>query len=110
MHAWTGRCRPTRSTGGAAGDRPRPGRGAPPAPGAGRTGRGDRVRLGPVEPLPEVDLGAPGELEVGPEGVLVGTGRGAVRLGNVQPAGKRMFPAAAGGRGARPQLGERVGE
>jgi methionyl-tRNA formyltransferase len=42
--------------------------------------------------------------------VLVGTGRGAVRLGDVQPAGKRMFPAADWVRGARPQLGERVGE
>ena len=53
---------------------------------------------------------APGEIEVGPEGVLVGTGRGAVRLGDVQPAGKRMFPAADWARGARPQLGERMGE
>ena len=53
---------------------------------------------------------APGELEVGPAGVLVGTGRGAVRLGEVQPAGKRMIPAADWARGARPQPGERVGE
>ena len=52
----------------------------------------------------------PASCEVGPEGVLVGTGRGAVRLGDVQPAGKRMFPAADWARGARPQLGERVGE
>jgi methionyl-tRNA formyltransferase len=85
-------------------------RGVTPAPGAWTTWRGERLRLGPVEPLPEIDLVAPGELEVGPEGVLVGTGRGAVRLGNVQPAGKRMFPAADWVRGARPQLGERVGE
>jgi methionyl-tRNA formyltransferase len=85
-------------------------RGVTPAPGAWTTWRGERLRLGPVQPLPEVDLVAPGELEVGPEGVLVGTGRGAVRLGDVQPAGKRMFPAADWLRGARPQLGERVGE
>jgi methionyl-tRNA formyltransferase len=85
-------------------------RGVTPAPGAWTTWRGERLRLGPVEPLPEVDLVAPGELEIGPEGVLVGTGRGAVRLGDVQPAGKRMFPAADWVRGARPQLGERVGE
>lgn len=85
-------------------------RGVTPAPGAWTTWRGERLRLGPVQPLPEVDLVAPGELEVGPEGVLVGTGRGAVRLGDVQPAGKRMFPAADWVRGARPQLGERVGE
>ena len=44
-----------------------------------------------------------------PDGVLVGTGRGAVRLGEVQPAGKRMFPAADWARGARPVAGERVG-
>jgi methionyl-tRNA formyltransferase len=85
-------------------------RGVTPAPGAWTTWRGERLRLGPVEPLPEIDLVAPGELEVGPEGVLVGTGRGAVRLGSVQPGGKRMFPAADWVRGARPQLGERVGE
>jgi methionyl-tRNA formyltransferase len=84
-------------------------RGVTPAPGAWTTWRGERLRLGPVEPMPEVDLVAPGELEVGPEGVVVGTGRGAVRLGDVQPAGKRMFPAADWARGARPQLGERVG-
>jgi methionyl-tRNA formyltransferase len=39
----------------------------------------------------------------------VGTGRGAVRLGDVQPAGKRMFPAVDWARGARPVPGERVG-
>ena len=85
-------------------------RGVTPAPGAWTTWRGERLRLGPVDPRPEVDLVAPGELEIGPEGVLVGTGRGAVRLGDVQPAGKRKFPAADWVRGARPQLGERVGE
>jgi methionyl-tRNA formyltransferase len=47
---------------------------------------------------------------VGPTGVLVGTGRGAVRLGEVQPAGKRMLPAPDWARGARPAPGERLGE
>jgi methionyl-tRNA formyltransferase len=85
-------------------------RGVTPAPGAWTTWRGDRLRLGPVEPL-TTSLGlAPGELSVGPTGVLVGTGRGAVRLGDVQPAGKRMLPAADWARGARPAPGERVGE
>ena len=84
-------------------------RGVTPAPGAWTTWRGERLRLGPVEPLPDVDLVAPGELGVGPEGVLVGTGRGAVRLGDVQPAGKRMVPAADWVRGARPAPGEQVG-
>jgi methionyl-tRNA formyltransferase len=85
-------------------------RGVTPAPGAWTTWRGDRLRLGPVTPLSEApaDL-APGEVAVGPDGVLVGTGRGAVRLGQVQPAGKRMLPAADWARGARPAPGERLG-
>ncbi len=84
-------------------------RGVTPAPGAWTTWRGDRLRLGPVEPVTHgPELGA-GELAVGSEGVLVGTGRGAVRLGEVQPAGKRVLPAADWARGARPGPGERVG-
>jgi methionyl-tRNA formyltransferase len=85
-------------------------RGVTPAPGAWTTWRGDRLRLGPVEPLPTSPGLAPGELAVGPTGVLVGTGRGAVRLGEVQPAGKRMLPAPDWARGARPAPGERLGE
>ncbi len=84
-------------------------RGVTPAPGAWTTWRGDRLRLGPVEPLPTAPELAPGELAVGPSGVLVGTGRGAVRLGQVQPAGKKMLPAADWARGARPAAGERLG-
>ncbi len=83
-------------------------RGVTPAPGAWTTWRDDRLRLGPVEPLVADGL-APGELRVAPDGVVVGTGRGAVRLGQVQPAGKRMLPAADWARGARPAAGERVG-
>ncbi len=85
-------------------------RGVTPAPGAWTTWRGDRLRLGPVEPLPS-SLGlAPGELSVGPTGALVGTGRGAVRLGEVQPAGKRVLTAPDWARGARPAPGERMGD
>lgn len=83
-------------------------RGVTPAPGAWTTWRGDRLRLGPVEPVAGDDLG-PGEVAARPDGVLVGTGRGAVRLGQVQPAGKRMLPAADWARGARPVPGERLG-
>jgi methionyl-tRNA formyltransferase len=39
----------------------------------------------------------------------VGTGRGAVRLGSVQPAGKTMVAAADWARGARPAPGEVLG-
>jgi methionyl-tRNA formyltransferase len=84
-------------------------RGVTPAPGAWTTWRGDRLRLGPVEPLPSSLALAPGEVSVGATGVLVGTGRGTVRLGDVQPAGKRVLPAADWARGARPAPGERVG-
>jgi methionyl-tRNA formyltransferase len=84
-------------------------RGVTPAPGAWTTWRGDRLRLGPVTPEPDVPQLAAGEVRVGASGVLVGTGRGAVRLGDVQPAGKRMFPAADWARGARPEPGERFG-
>jgi methionyl-tRNA formyltransferase len=83
-------------------------RGVTPAPGAWTTWRGERLRLGPVEPVADVEL-APGEVSVSADGVLVGTGRGAVRLGTVQPAGKRMFAAADWARGARPVAGEKVG-
>ena len=83
-------------------------RGVTPTPGAWTTWRGDRLRVGPVEPLSDVDLPV-GEVSAGPDGIVVGTGRGAVRLGDVQPAGKRMIPAADWARGARPVPGERVG-
>jgi methionyl-tRNA formyltransferase len=84
-------------------------RGVTPAPGAWTTWRGNRLRLAPVEPLASSLALGPGELSVGPTGVLVGTGHGAVRLTEVQPAGKRMLPAADWARGARPVAGERVG-
>jgi methionyl-tRNA formyltransferase len=85
-------------------------RGVTPAPGAWTTWRGDRLRLGPVDPLPGAAPPAAGELVVEPRGVLVGTGNGVVRLGDVQPAGKRLLPAADWARGARPAAGERMGE
>jgi methionyl-tRNA formyltransferase len=85
-------------------------RGVTPAPGAWTTWRGERLRLGPVEPLPSSPGLSPGELSVDGTGVLVGTGHGAVRLHEVQPAGKRMVPAADWARGARPEAGEKVGE
>jgi methionyl-tRNA formyltransferase len=85
-------------------------RGVTPAPGAWTTWRGDRLRLGPVTPVADGPAPAPGELHVEGREVLVGTGRGSVRLGEVQPAGKRMIPAADWARGARPSAGDRLGE
>ncbi|MCF6745259.1 methionyl-tRNA formyltransferase [Blastococcus sp. KM273128] len=83
-------------------------RGVSPAPGAWTTWRGERMRLGPVVPVTGGPALAPGELHLD-GGVLVGTGGGAVRLDQVQPAGKRMLPAADWARGARPAPGERLG-
>jgi methionyl-tRNA formyltransferase len=84
-------------------------RGVTPAPGAWTTWRGERLRLGPVVPEPSVASLAAGEISVTRDGVLVGTHAGAVRLGDVQPAGKRMLPAADWARGARPRPDERLG-
>jgi methionyl-tRNA formyltransferase len=84
-------------------------RGVTPAPGAWTTWRGERLRLGPVVPEPSVNHLAAGQVSVGRDGVLVGTHGGAVRLGEVQPAGKRMVPATDWARGARPGPGERMG-
>ena len=42
--------------------------------------------------------------------MLAGTGRGAVRLGEVHPAGKRVLPAPDWAHGARPAPGERLGD
>ncbi|GAA4662827.1 methionyl-tRNA formyltransferase [Kineococcus glutinatus] len=91
-------------------------RGCTPAPGAWTTLRGQRLKLAPVLPVPAVDVPAvdgvgapaPGELLVTRDGVLVGTGAGAVRLVQVQPAGKRSMPADAWARGLRLQPGERL--
>ncbi|ROP26799.1 methionyl-tRNA formyltransferase [Pseudokineococcus lusitanus] len=90
-------------------------RGCTPAPGAWTTWRGERLRLGPVEPVgagegsPE-RIPGPGEPSVTRGGVLVGTGDGVVRLGWVQPAGRRAVDAADWARGARPAPGEVLGD
>jgi methionyl-tRNA formyltransferase len=44
------------------------------------------------------------------EGPLVATGEGALRLLEVQSAGKRRMPAADWARGARLQAGDRIGD
>jgi methionyl-tRNA formyltransferase len=48
----------------------------------------------------EVDV-PPGRIEVVADGVVMGTGDGALRLDQVQPAGKRRLDAAAWMRGRR---------
>ncbi len=84
-------------------------RGCTPAPGAWTTFRGDRVRLGPVDPRAGSGpvLLAPGELHVTKPRVFAGTGTGAVALGEVTPPGRRPMPAADWARGVRIGAGER---
>jgi len=85
-------------------------RGCTPAPGAWTSlPDGSRLGLGPVRPSEDSHL-APGELEVRKDAVLVGTGGGAVVLGEVQPVGKRAMAAADWARGARLAPGSRLGE
>lgn len=80
-------------------------RGCTPDPGAWTTHREQRLKLGPVRPT-DVELPA-GEIAAGKDGVLVGTATTAVRLGDVQPPGKKSMPAADWARGARLAPGER---
>ena len=71
-----------------------------PAPGAWTELGGQRLKLGPVRPTPSHRL-APAELAFESDAVVVGTGTCAVRLGEVQPAGKPRMAAAAWARGLR---------
>jgi methionyl-tRNA formyltransferase len=86
-------------------------RGCTPVPGAWAVLRGERIKFGPVMPLPGVDGPSgdrltPGQVHVARKSVLVGTATGPVTLGLVQPPGKRAMPAADWARGARIETGE----
>lgn len=88
--------------------------GVTPEPGAWTLIGDQRVKLGPVSlpkhtsdaPAAGADL-VPGSVLVDAGSVLVGTGSGAVVLGEVQPAGKKKMSAADWARGAA-QQGELV--
>jgi methionyl-tRNA formyltransferase len=80
-----------------------------PAPGAWTTSRGKRLKLAPVAPVTPRDDAplAPGEVRDGDgDAVLVGTGSDPVRLGDVQPEGRAVMPAAAWARGVRLRPGD----
>ena len=78
-------------------------RGLNPAPGAWTTLRGGRVKILNSE---LVDRGGqPGEI-LDPTDLVVATGEGAVRLTEVQPAGKKAMSGADLARGLRPASGE----
>ena len=75
-----------------------------PDPGPWTEFEGDRIKLWPVTLLPDnappAGL-APGELHIERGAVYAGTGSHPVRLGDVQPPGKRRMPAADWARGLR---------
>jgi methionyl-tRNA formyltransferase len=75
-----------------------------PDPGAWTGSPWGRLTIGPVQPTELTDLG-PGEIVAEKKQVLVGTGTTAVRLGAVQPTGKRAMAAPDWARGARPEPG-----
>ncbi|MET8121197.1 methionyl-tRNA formyltransferase [Micromonospora sp. NPDC005291] len=77
-----------------------------PAPGAWTMFRGERVKLGPVVPVPEGPELKPGELLVEKSRVLAGTATVPVRLGEVRAAGKRAMAATDWARGVRVGTGE----
>jgi methionyl-tRNA formyltransferase len=64
-----------------------------PAPGAWTVVAGSRLKLRPVTPQPDVTDLPPGRLAATRGAVLVGTATSAVRLGEVQAAGKSWTPA-----------------
>jgi methionyl-tRNA formyltransferase len=80
-----------------------------PTPGAWTTFRGERLKLRPVQLDAKAASLGRGELRGDRGGVWVGTGSHAVRLGEVQPQGKRAMPAADWARGVRSAPGERLG-
>ncbi|WP_328655051.1 methionyl-tRNA formyltransferase [Micromonospora sp. NBC_00330] len=77
-----------------------------PAPGGWTTFRDERVKLGPVVPVPDGPELKPGELLVEKSRVLVGTATVPVRLGEVRAAGKRAMDATDWARGVRVGTGE----
>ncbi|HEX8007169.1 MAG TPA: methionyl-tRNA formyltransferase [Trebonia sp.] len=89
-------------------------RGCTPEPGAWTSCQGERVKLWPVTldagaaALAVGDL-ASGKLAIGRGAVYAGTGSEPVRLGDVQPPGKRRMPAADWARGLRLAPGTRAG-
>jgi methionyl-tRNA formyltransferase len=86
-------------------------RGCTPTPGAWTWWRGDRMKIGPVRPVPDAGVTpGPGEVAVVEHEVVVGTGSHPVRLGDVAPAGRRWTPAADWVRGARLAAGDRLGD
>ncbi|NUT34950.1 MAG: methionyl-tRNA formyltransferase [Hamadaea sp.] len=84
-------------------------RAATPAPGAWSLHQGERIKIGPVSPLPGGPSLEPGDLLVEKHRVLVGTATDPVVLGDVRAAGKKAMSAVDWARGVRPGPKERLG-
>ncbi|MBI4278156.1 MAG: methionyl-tRNA formyltransferase [Armatimonadetes bacterium] len=79
-------------------------------PGAAVSGRAAGVEVGRAAACARGTGAPPGTvLEVGPAGITVAAGEGALRLEEVQPAGGRQMTAAEYARGHRLQAGEVLG-
>ena len=78
-----------------------------PAPGAWTMRGEERFKLGPITPT-DGDTLAPGQAWFGKNEVLVGTADSDVRLGTIQPPGKKMMNAADWARGLNPEAKEGV--
>jgi methionyl-tRNA formyltransferase len=75
-----------------------------PQPGAWTELAGVRLKVWPLAGIAVTEPGLrldPGELRLSRSAAIVGTGSGPVRLGDVQPDGKRRMPAADWARGLR---------
>jgi methionyl-tRNA formyltransferase len=81
-----------------------------PEPGAWSEFRGERIKIMPVDPSDGADLNTlqPGELLAEKRRVLVGAAGATVRLGEVQPQGRKRMPATDWARGVRLEPGERL--
>lgn len=85
-----------------------------PGPGAWTLLGESRLKVGPVTAAPqfseENDSASnalrPGEVRVAKKDVLVGTGSSPVRLGQIQPPGKKMMNAADWGRGLSSKMAQ----
>lgn len=72
-----------------------------PNPGAWTMIGDQRVKVGPVTVVEDADPLAPGVIQAHRKDVVVGTGSQPVRLGQIQPPGKKLMNAADWARGAR---------
>ncbi len=79
-----------------------------PDPGAWAWFREERVKLGPITPVPDADALESGEVRAEKRRVLVGTATVPVQLGDVQAQGKKRMAATDWARGTRIEAGERL--